>query len=221
MIFVMDLIKADNIAETANHWEEVCRFFSLKPGFISGRLLETVQTLHPQEDFSLSSIICWDTEEAWQAARRSAKTDASLANVLPKLAGKFTAFIGTLDQGSTYNPATDGGADHGDQIVVVDVIYVSEDRMKAYADMRRIANRYMSKKPGYVGACLHITTDLNSKIKYINLAEWESKDIFFISLDTPEFLEIIKEFRNDFSLYLSKVVRNIVSAPVHATAKAV
>ncbi|OCB01831.1 hypothetical protein BBC27_01885 [Acidithiobacillus ferrivorans] len=223
MIFVIDLIKTVNAPETARDWEEVCRFFSRQPGFVSGRLLETIQTLHPKEDYKLTSVCCWETDNAWQAARQAAKNDAGLTNVLPKLAGKFSAFKGIIDHGSDYNPAKDGVADHGDQMVLVDVIYLTEGRMKAYAEMWHSANLYMSNRPGYIGACLHVTTNAendSNKIKYINLAEWESKEIFFASVDTPEFIEIIKDFKNDFSLYLSKVAKTIKPAAEHMMAEA-
>lgn len=218
MIFVMDLIKTDDIAETARHWETVCRFFARQPGYVSGRLLETIQTLHPTEDYKLTSVCCWTDDAAWQAARQAARTAPELAQVLPRLAGKFTAFKGTLDQGSAYNPAKDGGHAHGDQMVLVDVIYLDENRMEAYAEMWRKANLYMTPKPGYIGACLHVTTDPASPVKYINLAEWQSREIFFQSLDTPEFMEIIADFKNDFALYLSKVRTTVdpVSSPMAA-----
>lgn len=209
MIFVIDLIKTYNTAATADCWEKVCQFFSKQSGFISGKLLSTTRTLHPIEDYKLTSVICWNNDSDWKIAKQKVINNTELQAVLHELAGKFIPFKGNLIQGSFYNPAKDSKFDSRNHMILVDVIYLTNDRLQEYAEMWRNAVLYMSKKAGFIGACLHITSDIENKIKYINFAEWESEELFFKALDTTEFIEILKDFKNDFSLYLSQLIKII------------
>lgn len=209
MLQVIDLIETQNAAAAQAVWQEVCNFLAAQPGFMGGQLLETVSSLHPQGDYQYTSVCYWQDDAQWQRARMAAKDDAHLKRVLALTNVKFHGFKGVQVDGTGYD--IDTGID--DHMVLVDVIALAPERMDGYAAMWTHALRYMESKDGYVGATLHRTVEVDKAVKFINIAEWRSTEQFFAALNTPMFLAIIDDYKQDFALYLSRKCRSVRPAP--------
>ncbi|ALJ38867.1 antibiotic biosynthesis monooxygenase [Azospirillum brasilense] len=205
---VIDLIETESLDDAEAMWRAVCGFLATQPGFLSGELLNTFQSIHPKGDYKFTSCCQWESDAAWQAARQAARENPELALRLRSRKAVFTAFKAELADGCGYQ----GSRGALDTMVLVDVIRLDEAQMAGYAAMWGCANAYMRTKPGYVGASLYRTLDLGNPIKFINLAEWESTEVFFAALDTPEFMAIIGPYKDDFSLYLSSKRTQVASA---------
>ncbi len=214
MIQVIDLIETESLDDAEAVWRAVCEVLAAQPGFVSGELLNTFQSIHPKGDYKLTSYCQWESDAAWQAARQAAREHPELAGRLRSRKAVFTPFKAELADGCGYQ----GSRRALGNMVLVDVIRLDEARMAGYAAMWARANAYMRAKPGCVGASLYRTLDLGNPIKFINLAEWESTEVFFAALDTPEFMAIIDQYRDDFSLYLSH--KRVQVAPAAALAEA-
>jgi len=212
MIQVIDLIETDSLSETKDVWNEVSAFLGKQPGFSAGELFETFDAVHPCGDFKLTSFCCWAAEAGWRKARQAAKDDQRLVGVLRRSAAKFTSLITTLDRGDPYEAGSAGS-----HMVLIDVVSLDQPRMAAYAAMWTSAHKFMQNKNGFVSAGLYRVSDADSKIKFINIAVWRSADVFYAALNTPEFHQIIAEFRNDFALYLSKSALRAGAAPLRGT----
>jgi heme-degrading monooxygenase HmoA len=209
MVQVIDLIKTGDINATRSGWEEVCRFLSMQPGFVAGELLETFKTVHPRAGYELISFCQWQSEEAWQAARRLVREDARLAQTLAATPAKFVGFKGSLCAGAGY----DVEAGSAGSMVLFDLVYLDEPRMDGYVQMWTRAKAFMRKHAAYQSASLYRTNDTANAIKYINVAQWRTSEEFFNALNTPEFLAILGEYADDFSLYLSKSALCVLARP--------
>jgi heme-degrading monooxygenase HmoA len=209
MMNVIDLIETEHLDDVKMGWQTVCSFFASQPGFVAGELLETFETVHPHEDFKLTSVCQWESNEAWQAARIAAKNDASVMQRLAVMPARFTPFKGALAAGAGY----DVQAGSAGTTVLVDLVYLEEARMEGYARMWMQAKAFMRSHPAYLGASLYRTSESDNPIKYINLAQWRSAEALFSALNTPEFTAILGEYANDFALYLSRTSTCVLSRP--------
>jgi len=210
MIQVIDLIETNDVEATKTLWRQVGLFLAEQPGYVSGTLLETFETVHPTADYKLTSFCQWETDEDWQRARSAAKANPVLSKLLAESEAKFTAFKGVLHDGHDTSEGTQGHQN----MVLVDVIQLSNERMDGYAAMWQNAKNFMKDKHGYVAANLYRTVDEDNPIKFINMPEWISPDLFTGSLKTPEFFSIVDEYKEDFALYLSKKVMSIPARSV-------
>ncbi|WP_437895464.1 hypothetical protein [Sorangium sp. So ce124] len=201
MVMVIDLLETSNRAAATSAWSAVCAFLSEQPGFEGGQLLETFQTLKPRTSWEMTSVCRWRSAEDWESARAAVRQNAELVAVLGAAGTKFTGFKMSLADGSPYLFSPPSG-----HMVLVDVIYLPEERMTAYAAMWAEAARYMSQLTGYVNSSLFVNKNLADEVKFINMAEWESAELFFAGVHSDRFMEIVDAFKSDFSLYLSRRV---------------
>lgn len=199
MVNVIDFIETSDAPAARAVWLAVCDFLSMQPGYIAGELLETIRSVQPRTDVKFTSICQWESAEAWQAARTLARQDAGLSRIRASTPAKFTAFNGVLHAGCGYDVQSGSAG----SMVLVDVVYMNEERMEGYAQMWARAKAFMCKQDAYLGASLYRTIDLSNDIKYVNIARWGTMEHFFKALDTPEFYEILGDYAQDFALYLS------------------
>jgi heme-degrading monooxygenase HmoA len=199
MIQVINLIQTDDLSTTKAVWGEVCAFLSTRPGFISGQLLETFETFHPQGDYKLTGYTLWESDIAWKQARQAAKDEERLTKLLSADPAKFNCFETTLEDG----PGYEAGGPGDENLVLIDLFFIDPQRLDDFITVYKDANVVMRDKPGYVSASLYRTLDANNPIKFVNIAEWVSTDAFRSSL-SPEFLAIIDAYKRDCALYLTK-----------------
>jgi heme-degrading monooxygenase HmoA len=209
MLQVIDLIETENVNAARAVWQDMCRFFSMQPGFVAGELFETFTTVQPRADFRLTSFCQWESDQAWQAARRLAREDADLAKLLTAMPAKFIGFKGTLCAGVGYDVESGSAG----SMVLVDLVYLDEARMAGYVQMWSRAKAFMRSHAAYLGASLYRTNDTANAIKYINVAQWRTPEEFFSALNTPEFIRLLGEYADDFSLYLSKTSMCVLARP--------
>ncbi|WP_437286194.1 hypothetical protein [Sorangium sp. So ce406] len=198
---VIDLLEASDRPAAANAWRTVCAFLSEQRGFEGGQLLETFQTLRPRADWGMVSVCRWSSADDWERARAAARKNVELASVLRAARTRFTGFTMDLVDGSEYlfDPPSDS-------VILVDVVFLPEERMAAYAAMWAEAARTMRRLSGYVNSSLFRSKDLADEVKFINVAEWESVERFFDGIHSDRFTATVDPFKADFSLYLSRRV---------------
>ncbi|MDC3962395.1 antibiotic biosynthesis monooxygenase family protein [Polyangium jinanense] len=199
MVTVIDLLQTSNRSASTSAWNAVCTFLSEQPGFQGGQLLESFQTITPRASCEMASICRWRSDEDWERARSAVRRDQALVAVLSAAGTKFTGFKMDLVDGSQYlfNPPSDN-------MVLVDVVYLPEDRMAAYAAMWAEAARHMSRLPGYVNSSLFRSRNLAGEVKFMNIAEWKSSEAFFDAVRSNRFTKVVEPFKADFSLYLNR-----------------
>jgi len=201
MIHVIDLIETDEPIKTKAVWTHVCGFFSKQPGFIAGQLLSAFETIHPVKPYRYTSFCQWESDEHWQRARVAAKEDDFISKVLKDFPAKFTAVNADLDQGQGH----DVRRATPEMMTLVDLIYVDPEETDSYARMWGDARSFMQDKSGFVDANLYRVFDEKNPVKFVNIAVWQSTQKFYDALNTPEFMEIISDFKDNFSLYLTRV----------------
>ncbi|MDW7631863.1 antibiotic biosynthesis monooxygenase family protein [Azospirillum brasilense] len=76
---VIDLIETESLDDAEAMWRAVCGFLATQPGFLSGELLNTFQSIHPKGDYKFTSCCQWESDAAWQAARQAARENPELA----------------------------------------------------------------------------------------------------------------------------------------------
>lgn len=207
MIHVIDLIETDEPIKTKAVWKHVCGFLSKQPGFVAGQLLNTVEAIHPMKPYRYTSFCQWESDEHWRRARSAAKEDIFISKVLKDFPAKLTAVQADLDQGHGH----DVRRSTTEMMTLVDVIYVDPEQRDSYARMWSDARSYMEDKSGFVDANLYRVFDDANPVKFVNIAVWQNTQMFFDALNTPEFMEIISDFRENFSLYLSRVSATLTS----------
>ncbi|MCY1035372.1 antibiotic biosynthesis monooxygenase [Corallococcus sp. BB11-1] len=210
-MMVIDLLETSDRALATSSWEAVCAFLSTQPGFRGGQLVETFQTLMPRTDWKLASLCAWDSAEDWERARAAVRSQPDLVSRLNAAGTRFTGFKMNLVDGAEYRFAPSS-----DRMVLLDIIYLPEERMAAYAAMWAEAARHMAQQPGYLNASLFQNTHLADSIQFINIAEWESAEALFHAVHTDRFMEIVDAFKTDFSLFLTRRILLRTPAPVRA-----
>jgi heme-degrading monooxygenase HmoA len=201
MVMVIDLLETSDRALATSTWNAVCAFLSKQHGFQGGQLLETFKTLMPRTNWELGSIVRWDSPEDWDRARAAVRSNPDLVALLTAAGTKFTGFKMDLVDGADFlfTPPSD-------RMVLLDIIYLPEERMTAYAAMWAEAASYMSQLPGYINSSLFRNKNLADQVKFVNVAEWESAETFFHAVHSDRFMEIVDAFKTDFSLYLNRRV---------------
>ncbi|WP_437915295.1 antibiotic biosynthesis monooxygenase [Sorangium sp. So ce302] len=201
MVMVIDLLETRNRPVAADAWRAVCSFLSEQPGFEGGQLLEIFQTLRPRTGWEMVSVCRWSSAEDWERARAAVRQNAELVSVLGAAGTKFTGFKMDLVDGSEYRFRPPSG-----NMVLVDLMFLPEERMAAYAAMWAEAAQTMSQLAGYVNSSLYRTRNLADEVKFINVAEWDSAERFFAGVHGDRFVSIVEPFKSDFALHLSRRV---------------
>ncbi|KZN34634.1 hypothetical protein N474_19705 [Pseudoalteromonas luteoviolacea CPMOR-2] len=208
MIQVIDLIETEDKKQTRLLWETVSKELSKHSGFIAANLYETFESIHPTADYQLTSFTQWKDQESWLNARSAVKSNAEIKALLEQSNAKFTAFTSELRSSDARHDELNTIGHQN--MVLVDVVSVEPERMDAYASMWNNAKDFMKDKNGYVSAHLYQTVDPSSEIKFINMPEWKSAELFSTSLKTEEFFKIVDDFKDNFSLYLSNKLLSVL-----------
>lgn len=199
MIYIFDLITTPHVENTIKLWGSIGELLSTHKGFLGGQLLETQQSIHPRDDYKLSSFCIWESNEDWQNARKKVKQNAEVTQLLGSNESKFHPFYAELIAGKGFHLKQPQ-----DEMILIDIVYLPPERMDGYINMWNKAKEYMENKTGYINASLYKTIDLSNEMKFINVAEWQSFEVFDAALNNEEFITILGEYKNDFALYLSK-----------------
>ncbi len=199
MIYIFDLITTPEVENTIKLWRSIGKLLSANKGFLGGQLLETQQSIHPRKDYKLSSFCIWENNDDWQNARAKVKQNTEVIKLLGSNESKFHPFYAELIAGKGFHCKQPK-----DEMILIDIVYLPPERMDGYINMWNKAKAYMEHKSGYINASLYKTIDSSNEMKFINIAEWQSFDVFDTALNNEEFIAILGEYKNDFALYISK-----------------
>lgn len=198
MMMVIDFLETSDPQRAKDTWWAVSGYLSQRAGFQEGQLVETFETVMPRIAYPFASITRWESGEQWDAARAAAKNDPEVLDTLANAGIRFTSMKMDLVDGREY---VFGGA--SPRMVLVDIIYLEPEQIPGYAVMWSEANDFMGGQPGCVNASLFRNRDPDDPIKFVNLAEWETREQFFDVVHTERFGEIVEPYKTNFALLLT------------------
>ncbi|MBB4266512.1 antibiotic biosynthesis monooxygenase family protein [Roseospira visakhapatnamensis] len=201
MIMVIDFLEASDLQRARETWWAVSGVLSRCAGFQDGQLLETFDTVQPRVGYPLASATRWDSAADWDQARAAARSDPKVLAILGASGTRFTSLKADLVDGRAFTFR--GESPH---MVLFDIVYLAPGQAEDYAAMWHEANAYMGARPGFVNASLHRSRAADDAIAFVNIAEWETTDLFFDAVHTARFAEIVESFKEDFSLLLTRRV---------------
>ena len=195
--YVIDMVNTEDLALAKENWNKASCFLSGNPGFIFGELLEVFDKIETKYDYQLASMCGWKNVDLYQKARELFR-HSEVGQRIKSMPAKFEPTI-------CKKYYSQGKVQHfsADNMVLVDVVALDESQMDGYAEMWKCARDYMKDKDGFVNVNLYRSINPGeSKFKFINIAKWETKEKFVTALKTKDFMEIVDDYKDFFSLFL-------------------
>jgi heme-degrading monooxygenase HmoA len=72
-------------------------------------------------------------------------------------------------------------------IVLINVFEVPEGKDEAFLSGWQAAAQHLQAQPGYISTKLHQSVDPHASFRFVNVAEWESPQVFQAAINAPEF----------------------------------
>lgn len=87
-------------------------------------------------------------------------------------------------------------------ILLINPFEIDHEQLQMCFDMWHEAHKHMAKQPGFIGVNFFKSLDIDSKFKFINMAEWENEEKILQAISDP-FYELHREKAKSYKMYPS------------------
>jgi len=203
-IYVVNLLSSNNIESTKKKWEKYSQELANSPDIYAAHLFEVSKAAKEENsvDFQLISIVEGKNSESHEKAKRE----------ILKQDGNQILETGIETFAEIQYAHGDLKFD-SDKIILISPVRIRQDQTEEFLSHWFSANEIMITKKGFRGVNFLKALDVpTSKVKFINIAEWESLDHIKNALTSQEYIksrERANQFRNGLSPALCKHIHTI------------